>query len=723
MLNKLNKFFQKIKKSNTKKKTLYLHVGMGKTGTTALQEFFWENRNILLKNFGIAYPEYGSVSCAHHLLSPHIPSFLAVDWKFLQPEEWCPNLATNDADKILVSSELIAWASPEMISDFCAEIAKWFNVKVVIYLRRQDNLIMAGYNQQIKAGTQKRHINDVIEKQFERFDYAKKLQPWIDAWGEENIIVRPFERQQFFQGDIRYDFLYRVFGIDSFELFGIQDDGGNPNPRLSFKAMEYKRWINNIISNPAISSQFNKALLDYSAATDDSSTKVFSTKALLSPDKRKEILDKCEPINSEIARKFLKREDGRLFFDPEPVLDEWNDYISISHAEKAEITAYIRKNHPKLYDLLNEYSDKTDLVQLGKSQVLKTTKKTAKKKLIVHMGVHKTGSSAIQEALYNLDLTHSEYDYLHFGRANSSLVIGNAFRNDENLSKRYCTSDMKKLGRIRQHARTLIIDTLNSSEKANLILSAEVISAFCPDEIHDLISFLREYFQNITFFVYIREPVSYSVSAFQEKIKRNYIAVEPYSLEFDSVIDTIEKLIGRDNVHTYLYNKNDFPDGNIVRHFFEKILNNESGVYKIESSERNESLSLTSVKFLYIYRKLLVSSDVSLGCPNTFNLFMELMCFQGEKLFFHSDLAKQVVKKNTDFYKWAMEKTGKAFSPYSPPLGVASISGEDDLMRVSFDELQMLNTVLKHRGIAVCDKIDVMEIAQKIHMLRLSVIE
>ena len=49
------------------KKNLILHIGMGKTGTSALQDFFWENR-ARLKKSGLCYPKYGAVSHAHHLL-------------------------------------------------------------------------------------------------------------------------------------------------------------------------------------------------------------------------------------------------------------------------------------------------------------------------------------------------------------------------------------------------------------------------------------------------------------------------------------------------------------------------------------------------------------------------------------------------------------------------------------------------------------------------------
>lgn len=354
MLTKLISLFRKNKESESKKKMLFLHIGMGKTGTTALQEFFWENRSNL-REYGIEYPEYGAVSCAHHLISPHVPKFLVVDWQFMKPEEWCPKMVQMDAKKLLLSSELIAWASPEVVSEFCKEVAKWFDIKVVIYLRRQDSLIMAGYNQQIKAGTQKRHIDHIIDQQFKRFDYEAKIEPWALKFGKRNIIVLPYEKQQFFMGDIRYDFLSKVFGINNTSAFKVANN--NSNPRLSYEAMAYKRWINNLIEDTSVSSQFNSVLLEYSATTDESSTSIYSNHSILSPSERLKILSRFESTNKAIAKDFLNRPDGKLFYDEVPNENEAWTSPEISPEILNNITEYIKQKNPDLYDTLQQHKE------------------------------------------------------------------------------------------------------------------------------------------------------------------------------------------------------------------------------------------------------------------------------------------------------------------------------------------------------------------------------
>ena len=58
---------------NIHEKKLMLHIAMGKTGTSALQDSFWEKRKALEKD-GSCCPTCGVVSHAHHLLSPAVRS-------------------------------------------------------------------------------------------------------------------------------------------------------------------------------------------------------------------------------------------------------------------------------------------------------------------------------------------------------------------------------------------------------------------------------------------------------------------------------------------------------------------------------------------------------------------------------------------------------------------------------------------------------------------------
>jgi hypothetical protein len=338
---------------NDKKKTLYLHIGLGKTGTTALQEFFWSNRK-QLSEFGIDYPDYAVIAGAHHVVSPHQPNFLQAI-PFQPVEKWAPEIAKSEQQNILLSSELIAWTAADLVGHYCEHLLQYFELKVIIYIRRQDDQIMAAYNQQVKAGVQKKKVHEVMEKMIKRFDFKERIAVWEKYVGRSNILIRPYERKQFHEQDIRWDFLYSVFQINDYSRFQLSEK--NTNPRLSFTSLEYKRLLNQLFDDAEQSNLFNDILLQFSAETDKNSTKIYSENALLSPELRAEILEKFDEYNTYLSERYRLGE--KLFLDPVPTgaKEDWKP-IEFKETDLQTITAYIQAHAPSLYTRLNKALDK-----------------------------------------------------------------------------------------------------------------------------------------------------------------------------------------------------------------------------------------------------------------------------------------------------------------------------------------------------------------------------
>jgi hypothetical protein len=331
------------------KKNLILHIGMGKTGTSALQDFFWTNRG-RLKKIGLYYPKYGAVSHAHHLLSPHTPKHGAEHWDVKSVAEWAVELKKTPLDTVLLSSELMAWASRSQVIEFCQSVKEHFHPTVVIYVRRQDNIIMADYNQLVKAGWQKSAIENVWQNSVLKFNYQKIIDPWAACLGKLNIVVRPYEQQQFHQGDIRQDFMYHVLGTEEYGAYAMP--AGNANPRLNASAVSYKLQLYRTISDPSKVALFNDALLSYSASSEGADSSIFASQPLLSAESRNDIIQRCGATNDFIAREYLGRDDGILFFDPLPSSkDPWAK-PSLTPDETQKITQYVVSVKPELGDLL-----------------------------------------------------------------------------------------------------------------------------------------------------------------------------------------------------------------------------------------------------------------------------------------------------------------------------------------------------------------------------------
>src|SRR3989339_890168 len=133
-------------------KTLYLHIGHHKTGSTALQVFFMSNSDLLLSK-GISYPMTGILEpSGHYYLAigtiPAAKSHYTIDRYIPELEKEtlnCPN--------IIISSEIFAFrklnVDLNIAVEFLGKLAD--RIKIVVYLRRQDEWAQAIYAQGVNS--------------------------------------------------------------------------------------------------------------------------------------------------------------------------------------------------------------------------------------------------------------------------------------------------------------------------------------------------------------------------------------------------------------------------------------------------------------------------------------------------------------------------------------------------------------------------------------------
>ena len=305
----------------------------------------------MLEKDGLCYPTYGAVSHAHHLLSPHAPKHVAKHCQFKPVAEWAQALRKTSLDKVLLSSELIAWTSRDAVIESCRAVQEHFSVTMIIYVRLQDNMVMASYNQRVKAGWQKSDIENVWQNNLVRFNYWKIIDPWATGLGKVNVVVLPYQKQQFYQGDIRYDFIYRVFGIEKNGGYAMPSE--NPNLCPTALAILYKLILYKVLSDSGQVSVFDDALLAYSLASERSGQSIFSNQSLLSQARRSDVIRRSSAINDFIAREYLSREEGLLFHDTPPdVNGDWTR-PSLTPDDAEVITEYFLNFDPRLEKLLS----------------------------------------------------------------------------------------------------------------------------------------------------------------------------------------------------------------------------------------------------------------------------------------------------------------------------------------------------------------------------------
>jgi len=316
-----------------KKKRVFLHIGTRKTGSSFIQNFCQQNRQLLL-DLDFYYPdndffgERKGKSSGHWNLYRAFNGQQGYSIKRYLPSE-CP------ADNVILSNEALSSEHCEvfkMADNVHHMLSEKFHVIVIIYLRRQDHLIASLYSEGIVSGNRKAmwSLSEFLEGgHLPEIDYYKLLQSWANVFGKENIIVRPFETQQFYKRDLLRDFIHSI-GIEWQERFAIpSEEYKNPSPdivlvealrqinRIPIQLPFYRQFLENVFQEFVFSGQYQNNV----------------PQSIMKPSDRLGILNQYALSNALIAREFLGRNDGKLFYEPEPDKNEPWTPVTIDNPE------------------------------------------------------------------------------------------------------------------------------------------------------------------------------------------------------------------------------------------------------------------------------------------------------------------------------------------------------------------------------------------------------
>ena len=192
---------------NNERKTLVLHIGTHKTGTTALQSMLILNQQVLARQ-GIVVPNTGRFhqtedydTPGHHELAwelagapPHALVARVID-----------ELEAAGARTAVISSEefhTIHHRTENLSALRSAFAARGYRTVVVLYLRAQARYAESIFQQNIRDGRDpsfSRFIDEILERgriDFEGsrldFEYSRILDALSISFGAENIVVRPY---------------------------------------------------------------------------------------------------------------------------------------------------------------------------------------------------------------------------------------------------------------------------------------------------------------------------------------------------------------------------------------------------------------------------------------------------------------------------------------------------------------------------------------------------
>lgn len=296
--------------SDSPKPTLFLHIGRPKTGSTALQHFLVNNR-VLLRQKGVLYPLTGRHQRASHLFAyAYAPDMRrAAGLAEMDPDTLWRDLAGEVAQaapsKVILSSENLWFVDPRRLPE---DLSRDYQVKVIVYIRRQDNVIASSFCEEVKR--EQIDLNADVKSyslyapRLQLLDYYRMLKPWGLCFGSGNVYVRIYETVA---GNVQED-LCRLLDIDPAVC---ELDATAINPSFPFDVLSLISRARRIPLGDFAQRRFVTmvsealALLDYDPAYDPG--------GLFSLQLRQLIMRNFEESNAAILKEFVRDGSHQLF--------------------------------------------------------------------------------------------------------------------------------------------------------------------------------------------------------------------------------------------------------------------------------------------------------------------------------------------------------------------------------------------------------------------------
>ncbi len=306
------------------------------------------------------------------------------------------------------------------------------------------------------------------------------------------------------------------------------------------------------------------------------------------------------------------------------------------------------------------------------------------KRCWLHIGMHKTGTTSLQSTLKKIG-GRPAWKYiciggsLHMNTPFHAMFATDPFKYHWFAKQGISPEDLREKGaRLRERLAAAISQT----RRQTIIMSAEALPLIDADGIARLKDFLDPLFDEVRVIGYVRPPVSFKISIFQEMVKggRGKFEIDDIRCNYRRKFEKFDKVFGRENVVLRKFDPGSFADGCTVSDFFAAVGLKAPDRAKIVRA--NESLSRAACGILYAYRKFGPGYGSGPGVvAENLRLIDVLLAMKGPKFTAAKSMVAAGLAAETNDLKWMESRLGTDLSEALVDGGNA-ISSESELLEI-----------------------------------------
>jgi hypothetical protein len=355
-----------------------------------------------------------------------------------------------------------------------------------------------------------------------------------------------------------------------------------------------------------------------------------------------------------------------------------------------------------------------------KKEMIKENAQNLQRKLIIHIGMNKTGSSSIQESMHK-NLYNERFKYMQLSSPNHSGPLQMLFLKNSNTNASIAARALTiKENRVEKNRiQSNLINQIVEVQSAKFILSGEGLTKLSEEELLNLKLFFNRFFSHISIVGYVRTPKSFIESSFQQRLKgpKSVNRINNISPEYYQRFNKFDNIFGKKNVMLWKFDPKTFPEGDVVLDFCQKL-----GIpfMKEQSIKVNESLSLEAIALLYVYRKYGPSYGVGKGAGAEMAFIVKKLSQFGHKKFKTSpSLMKPILENLQEDIGWMEARLGESLSESMKDESDA-IHSEEELEKIALESVKELLPLVDQKYIPEgTDTTTIEGVVATVHALRL----